>query len=214
MEILPDPLHDKPDAKNREERGKRGQKILESLVVKYPDDMEARAILALETMSDSRYGAELMIREILAKQPDHPGAHHYRIHNWDYNEPEQALVSAKRYGEIVTSIGHALHMPGHIYSIVGMWNEAAISMDEATRCEKKYMQDRMTFPFNNWNYAHNRNYLSYIQEQLGMADAAVFGARQLIDAPLDPQGNDTAPNSSHSYGMAALGRALVKFERW
>jgi peroxiredoxin/tetratricopeptide (TPR) repeat protein len=211
MEILPDPLH--PD-ETREARGKRGQRILETLCVKYPDDMEARALLALETMGGSRYGAELMIREVLAKQPDHPGAHHYRIHNWDYHEPEQALDSAKRYSEIVTNIGHALHMPGHIYSIVGMWNEAAISMDAATRCEKKYMQDRMTFPFNNWNYAHNRNYLSYIQEQLGMADAAIFGARQLIDAPLDPQGNDTAPNSSHSYGIAAMARGLVKFERW
>ena len=47
-----------------------------------------------------------------------------------------------------------------------------------------------------------------------MADAAMFGARQLIDAPLDPQGNDIAPNSSHSYGIAALARGLVKFERW
>jgi peroxiredoxin/cytochrome c-type biogenesis protein CcmH/NrfG len=206
-DLLPDPFHDKKDSS-------KGTRILERLVVRYPDDMEARALLAEETMGDSRYGAELMIREILAKQPDHPGAHHYRIHNWDYNEPEQALVSAKRYGEIVTNIGHALHMPGHIYSIVGMWNEAAISMDAATRCEKKYMQDRMTFPFNNWNYAHNLNYLSYIHEQLGMADAAIFGSRQLIDAPLDPQGNDTAPNSSRSYGIAAMARALVKFERW
>ena len=110
--------------------------------MKYPDDMEARALLALATMGDSRYGAELMIREILAKQPDHPGAHHYRIHNWDYHEPEQALFSAKRYGEIVPGIGHALHMPGHIFSIVGMWNEAAISMDAATRREKQYMQER------------------------------------------------------------------------
>src|ERR1700722_20151329 len=214
MEILPDPLHDKPDANNREERGKRGQKILETLVVKYPDDMEARALLALETMSDSRYGAELMIREILAKQPDHPGAHHYRIHNWDYHEPEQALESARRYGDIVPAIGHALHMPGHIFSIVGMWNEAAISMDAATRREKQYMQQRMTFPFNNWNYGHNRNYLSYIQEQMGMVDAAVFGARQLIDAPLDPEGNSDKFSSSHSYGIAALSRALLKFERW
>ena len=212
--VLPDPLRDKPDGDNREARSTRMKDIIETLCVKYPDDMEARAWLALDTMGDSRYGAELIIREILAKQPDHPGAHHYRIHNWDYHEPEQALESAKRYGEIVYGIGHALHMPGHIFSIVGMWNEAAISMDAATRCEKKYMQDRMTFPFNNWNYSHNRNYLSYIQEQMGMVDAALFGARQLIDAPLDPQGNDTAPNSSHSYGIAALARGLVKFEQW
>ena len=49
-------------------------------------------------------------------------------------------------------------MPGHIYAIVGMWNEAAISMDAATRAEKKYMRDTMTFPFNQWNYGHNRYY--------------------------------------------------------
>jgi peroxiredoxin len=210
-ELLPDPLHENADS---QERGRRGRKILETLCVKYPDDMEARAMLAFETLGDSRYGAELIIREILAKEPDHPGAHHYRIHNWDYHEPEQALDSAKRYGEIVTGVGHALHMPGHIYSIVGMWNEAAISMDAATRREKQYMQERLTFPFNNWNYGHNLNYLSYIQEQLGMADRAVFDARQLIDAPQDPQGNDDAPRSTHSYGIAALTRAMVKFERW
>jgi hypothetical protein len=113
-DLLPDPLHE--GNKDRD----RGRKILETLCVKYPDDMEARALLALNTMGDDRYGAELMIREILAKQPDHPGAHHYRIHNWDYHEPEQALDSARRYGELVPGIGHALHMPGHIFSIVGM----------------------------------------------------------------------------------------------
>ncbi len=212
--VLPDPLRDKPDGDNREARSTRQKDIIETICVRYPDDMEARSWLVLDTMGDSRYGAEMIIREILAKQPDNPAAHHYRIHNWDYHEPEMALDSAKRYGEIVYGIGHALHMPGHIFSIVGMWNEAAISMDAATRAEKKYMQDRMTFPFNAWNYSHNRNYLSYIQEQMGMADAAMFGARQLIDAPLDPQGNDISPNSSHSYGIAALARGLVKFERW
>jgi peroxiredoxin/cytochrome c-type biogenesis protein CcmH/NrfG len=192
----------------------KARKILETLCVRYPDDMEARAMLALSTMGNDRYGTELMIREILAKQPDHPGAHHYRIHNWDYHEPEQALESARRYGDIAPAIGHALHMPGHIFAIVGMWNEAAISMDAATRREKQYMQQRMTFPFNNWNYGHNRNYLSYIQEQMGMEKAAIFGARQLIDAPLDPETNADSFQSSHSYGIASLARALVKFERW
>jgi len=207
---LPDPLNDKDEST----RDSRSKKVLEKLCVKYPDDIEARALMALYTIGSERYGTELVIREILARQPDHPGAHHYRIHNWDYNEPEQALVSARRYGEIVPAIGHALHMPGHIYSIVGMWHEAAISMDAATRAEKRYMQEQMTFPFNNWNYGHNRNYLSYIQEQLGMANAAVFGARQLIDAPLDPNGNGEETNSAHSAGIHAMARALVKFERW
>ncbi len=93
-------------------------------------------------------------------------------------------------------------MPGHIFSIVGMWNEAAISMDAATRAEKQYMRDTLTFPFNNWNYGHNRYYLSYIQEQLGMPTAALFGVRQLADAPKDPQFNNDNASSYYSYGVA------------
>ena len=209
---LPDPYQDRPGDGARGNRESKA--ILEKLVVRYPDDMEARVFLALDTMGGDRYGAELIIREVLAKLPDHPGAHHYRIHNWDYNEPEQALVSARRYGGIVPGIGHALHMPGHIYSIVGMWNEAAISMDAATRAEKQYMKDTLTFPFNQWNYGHNRYYLSYIQEQLGMPAAAIFGSKQLIDAPKDPKDNNDEGRSQLSYGIAGLARALTKFERW
>lgn len=190
------------------------KKILETLCVKYPDDVEARALLALANMGDSRYGTEQIVREILKTEPQHPGAHHYRIHNWNYHEPEQALESCRRYGAIAPGIGHALHMPGHVYATVGMWHEAAIAMDAATRVELRRMTERLAFPFNYWNYGHNRAYLAYIQEQLGMLDAALFGARQLIAAPLDPQANGDNAYSSHSQGIHAMLRALVKFERW
>jgi peroxiredoxin len=189
-------------------------KRLETLCVKFPDDLEARAYLALATMGENRYGTELVIREILARDPNHPGAHHYRIHNWDYHEPEQALVSCLAYTAQVPGIGHAQHMPGHIYSIVGMWDEAALSMDAATRVEKRYMQDTLTFTFDNWNYGHNRTYLSYIQEQMGLAGAALAGARQLVDAPLDPQRNADALFSTHSQGLRALARVHLKFGHW
>jgi len=197
-----------------EDKQREAAKILETICVKYPDDVEARALLAYMNMGESRYGVEQIVREILAKYPEHPGAHHYRIHNWNYHEPEQALASCGKYGAIAPASGHALHMPGHVYATVGMWHEAAISMDAATRVEKKNMRERMTFPFNHWNYGHNRAYLSYIQEQLGMANAAVFGARQLIDAPLDPVSNADSPYSSHSQGITSMVRALVKYERW
>jgi peroxiredoxin/tetratricopeptide (TPR) repeat protein len=213
--LLPKPGSFRRDDPDASEEGRRESiKKLETLCLKYPDDMEARAYLALSNIGGDRYGTELMIRQVLAKEPMHPGAHHYRIHNWDYHEPEQALESCRKYTEAVPNIGHAQHMPGHIYSIVGMWNEAAISMDAATRVEKRYMKESLTFPFNNWNYGHNRNYLSYIQEQLGMVDAAIFGARQLIDAPLDPEQNSDNWRSSQSFGLYALGRALCRFERW
>ncbi|MBC8166914.1 MAG: hypothetical protein H7Y20_13725, partial [Bryobacteraceae bacterium] len=209
--ILPNPFR---DGETEEQDNRDSKKFLETLCLKYPDDLEARALLALQNMGGDRYGTELMLREIEAKQPNHPAVHHYRIHNWDYHEPEQALDSSRKYGQIVPGIGHALHMPGHIFSIVGMWNEAAISMDAATRAEKQHMKDSLTFPFNNWNFGHNRNYLSYIQEQLGMPAAAIFGAKQLIEVPKDPKDNDDGPFTSHSYGIAALARVLLKYERW
>lgn len=200
-----DPLRDRSESARREASQNYGKK-LESICIRYPDDLEARALLALAHLGDDRYGAEMMIREVLAKQPNHPGAHHYRIHNWNYHEPEQALESCRRYGAIAPGSGHALHMPGHVYATVGMWNEAAISMDSATRTEKKSMAERMTFPFNHWNYGHNRNYLSYIQEQLGMANAAILGAKQLMEAPLDPKQNvESQSYSGNARDAAGVG---------
>jgi peroxiredoxin len=195
---------------SREARNRRFKDAMESLIVRYPSDIEAKAFLALSMMGDQRMGAEKLLQEVLAADPNHPAAHHYRIHNWNYLEPEFALDSCKRYGEIAWDTGHALHMPGHIYSTVGMWNEAAISMDAATRSEARYMKDRLVLPFNAWNYPHNKNYLCRIQEQLGMASAAFDGAKQLLDAP----GSDAKDTYVYRQGLLALTRNLVKFEKW
>ena len=193
---------------------KNFQRALERLIIKYPDDVEAKALYAHESMAQNRVGTELLIRQVLAVDANHPGAHHYRIHNWDDQDGAQALESCRRYGSLVPGIGHALHMPGHIYAGLGMYHEAAISLDSATRAEIGYMGRRMVFPYNTWNYAHNRNYLSYVQEQLGLPSDAIRGARELLAVPLDPKLNDATRFSPHWQGVAALTRALVKYERW
>ena len=189
-------------------------RALERIVMTYPDDIEAKAILANEVMGRDRTGTEAMLRQVLAVDPKHPGAHHYRIHNWDDEDGAFALDSNRAYGELVPGIGHALHMPGHIYAGIGMYHEAAISLDAATRAEIAYMNRQLVFPYNTWNYAHNRNYLSYVQEQLGLPSEAIRGARELLAVPLDPRLNDASRFSPHFQGVAALARALVKFERW
>jgi peroxiredoxin/cytochrome c-type biogenesis protein CcmH/NrfG len=204
-------LPGRPEGSNHKE----ARYTLERLVMQYPDDIEAKALLAARVMWEDRYGGELILREVLAKDPDHPGAHHYRIHLWDGKEGRYAVDSCRAFGRVAPNIGHAQHMPGHVYSGIGMWHEAAIAMDSATRVEKRYMRQRLAFPFNDFNYKHNRNYLSYIQEQLGMAEAALTGARQLIAAPLDSKYDK--PEGFYSslwQGRVALLRALVKFERW
>jgi tetratricopeptide (TPR) repeat protein len=187
---------------------------LERIVMTWPDDIEAKALLANEVMGRDRTGTEAMLRQVLAVDPKHPGAHHYRIHNWDDEDGAFALDSNRVYGEIVPAIGHALHMPGHIYAGLGMYHEGAISLDAATRAEIAYMNRQLVFPYNTWNYAHNRNYLSYVQEQLGLPGEAIRGARELLAVPLDPRLNDASRFSPHFQGAVALARALVKFERW
>ena len=189
-------------------------KALESIVMKFPDDIEAKALLGQEMMGSTRVGTEFLMQQVLAKDPKHPGAHHYRIHNWDDEDGALALDSCRMYGEIATGIGHALHMPGHIYAGVGMYHESAIALDSATRAEIGYMGRQMVFPYNTWNYAHNRNYLSYAQEQLGLPSEAIRGARELLAVPLDPSLNVATRMSPHWQGVSALARALVKFERW
>jgi peroxiredoxin len=188
---------------------------LQQLVLKYPDDIEAKSLFALFSINPSHaLSTELVIQQVLAQEPDHPGAHHYRIHNWDAAVPEQGLPSCLRYGLVAPNIGHADHMPGHNYTKMGLWHEAARSMDTATRVELRYMNQQLALPFETWNFAHNRNYLCYIQEQLGMAEAALQGARDLIAAPRDPEGNKDNNYGAADQGMIALVRTLLKFERW
>ncbi len=188
---------------------------LQELVLKYPDDLEAETLLAMFSIqSGNALGTEMIVRDILQKAPDHPGAHHTRIHNWDGVLAEQAIASCQAYGQIVPGIGHANHMPGHNYSKIGMWHEAARSMDAATRVELRYMNERLALPFETWNFAHNRNYLCYIHEQLGMAGASLQGAADLMAAPHDPRSNKEQEYGTFSEGLTAQVRALIKFEKW
>ncbi len=219
------PLHYTPEMA---EAQKPFLRKLEQIMLKYPDDLEAKAIYAhanlfsYATGSDSagnRYGNEQILQEILRIQRDHPGAHHYRIHNWDGPDAVAALDSLAAFPRIVTSIAHAPHMAGHGYSAAGMWHEAAFNQQISLRVGRQYMRQRMIFPFSHWAYGHDVSYLCNSFEQLGMVEAAIDGARQLLAAPLDPDYNrhDTANplmGSVFDQGLTALIRALVKFERW
>jgi len=185
---------------------------LEELRTKYPDEVEGHVLHGMFSIERSRSASESdrSILQALESHPLHPGAHHARIHNWDNKDAQKALDSCEQYGKAAPEIGHSLHMPGHIYAEVGMWHEAAIAMDSATRVELQYMNNRLALPFETWNYAHNRDFLCYIQEQLGMANASIQGALDLINAPRDPEKR----NENEYRASTPLLRALVKFEMW
>src|SRR5712672_3406027 len=116
------------------------ERAMALLWARYPDDAEAGIFYALALNeaadpADKTYARQLKAADILekleAKYPDHPGILHYIIHSYDYPElAMRGVFAAARCARLAPSAPHALHMPSHIYSTLGMWQEA-ISSDKA-----------------------------------------------------------------------------------
>ncbi|HXL66507.1 MAG TPA: hypothetical protein VN938_15775 [Xanthobacteraceae bacterium] len=105
------------------------------LAEKYPDDDETQIFFALyltatqpptdKTLSRAM-AAVVILNQQFAKHPDHPGVAHYLIHSNDFPAiAAQGLIAANCYAQIAPDAPHALHMPSHIFTRVGMWKESA-----------------------------------------------------------------------------------------
>jgi hypothetical protein len=125
------------------ERALRYEKAMEALAQRYPDDKEAAIFYALALniaadLNDKTYARQLkaaaILEPIFAAQPDHPGVAHYLIHSYDYPPiASKGLAAAKKYAAIAPSAAHALHMPSHIFTRVGAWED---SIDTNRRAEE------------------------------------------------------------------------------
>ena len=103
------------------------------LSARYPDDAEAAIFYALALNeaadpADKTYARQLKAADILEKlepkYPNHPGIPHYIIHSYDYPElAMRGVLAAARCAQLAPSAPHALHMPSHVFSTLGMWQE-------------------------------------------------------------------------------------------
>jgi hypothetical protein len=115
-------------------RATRYEKAMERLSAAYPDDREAAIFYALAlnitlNPNDKTYANQLKAAALLEKafteQPGHPGVAHYLIHSYDFPPiAQKGLPAAKRYATIAPSAPHALHMPSHIFTRVGDWQQS------------------------------------------------------------------------------------------
>jgi hypothetical protein len=137
------------DWANRPERARQEarSKAYEALASSYPDDDEARIFSALyiagtQSQADQTYAAYARAAAILeqqfAKHPDHPGISHYLIHSYDVPPlAARGLAAARLYAGIAPDAPHALHMPSHIFTRVGAWEDSVStnrrSFEAATR---------------------------------------------------------------------------------
>jgi len=123
--------YDKIDHKTRAELYEQAMRRLHE---HYPEDSEAAIFYALALngavdFNDKNYTKQLKAAAILneeaKKQPNHPGIAHYLIHSYDFAPLAAMCVStAQLYDKIAPAAPHALHMPSHIYSILGMWEDS------------------------------------------------------------------------------------------
>ena len=115
----------------------RYEKAMGDLQARYSDDPEARIFYALSLLAtslntspaDKTYAREkkagAILEKIFVEQPEHPGVAHYIIHAYDYPPlAERALDASRRYAKIAPNSPHALHMPSHIFTRLGLWQES------------------------------------------------------------------------------------------
>ena len=115
---------------------------------RYPDDFEVQTTYALTlqaaaSTADTTYTDQLKSVAILEKlyqqNPLHPGVTHYIIHGYDFAPlAEKGIPAARRYAIIAPAVPHARHMPSHIYSMMGLWEESIASNATAIAIQPDY----------------------------------------------------------------------------
>jgi hypothetical protein len=149
-------------------------KAMQALAQKYPDDDEAQIhyALALNTSAspaDKTYSSQLkgaaILEPIALRQPLHPGVAHYLIHLYDYPAiADKGVAAARRYAKVAPDAPHALHMPSHIFTRVGYWNDSIASNAAAARSAKESGDSA--------DQLHAMDYLVYAYLQLGQDEKA------------------------------------------
>ncbi len=158
-------------------RAKNFEYKMEQLYTKYKDiDTEAAIFYALALYSTrDKTGKEhinerkagKILESIFPDQPNHPGIAHYIIHNYDSPElAHLALNTARRYADIAPSSAHAQHMPSHIFTRLGLWNESIQSNTESI-FTAKYYDKETNLDGNSGAEIHAMDYLIYAYLQKG-----------------------------------------------
>jgi tetratricopeptide (TPR) repeat protein len=162
------------DSAPHRDRVNRYTAAMGKLAERNPDDVEcqvfyALALIASASPSDKTHTNEkkatALLEPLFRKYPQHPGIPHYLIHAYDNAEMASRGVEAARiYAQIAPSAPHALHMPSHIYTRLGMWQESIASNTAA----RKAAHDQGDVG----EELHAMDYLTYANLQLGRDEDA------------------------------------------
>jgi tetratricopeptide (TPR) repeat protein len=160
------------------------------LVKKSPHDSEAKLFLAQALLdgftpdgqprAGEKEGLALM-QAILTDEPENSAANHRWIHALEDGHPEQALHSASILAQLAPASGHMVHMPGHVYYLLGDYARAETAFSDSMQLDERYMREQNVEPDNNWNYVHNLMYaVANLLEEGKLKEASALSAKLTV----------------------------------
>ena len=201
--------HDKVD--NRV-RMRAYEDALKAIVERYPDDKEAKILhgifmVANAPPTDLTFAQQKRAAEVLTAmykdQPRHPGLAHYIIHAFDSPQLAQhALAAAQQYADIAPAAPHALHMPSHIFTRLGYWDESIKTNRRAADLEPAA-----------GGKAHPMDYMVYAYLQQGRDQAAESVIKELSGAPGQDYTSSTGAITGYNV-MAMPARFALERNDW
>jgi len=186
------------------------EKAMTGVAERNPADHEAAIFQALAILGvaynsppDKTYArqkeAAKILNHLLTVEPQHPGIAHYMIHSFDYPElAELALPAARAYAGIAPSAPHALHMPSHIFTRLGMWKESIESNIASARTAQAWIA-RTHAGATAFDALHAMDYLEYAYLQTGQDEKA----REIADGVAKVTSFDV-PQFAAGYALAAI----------
>jgi hypothetical protein len=213
-------LYDDFEHKDQRTRVVAYANAMNELAMRQPADTEAMIFYAISLTAsapptDKTYANQLKAGAILeplwAKQPNHPGLAHYIIHTYDYPPlADKARAAAQRYASIAPSAAHALHMPSHTFTRVGMWEE---SVETNNRSIKVALSAGSIA-----EALHASDYAMYAYLQMGKdSDAkAILDGLPALAARFDPNAiTGAAPGFAGIFALAAIpARWVLERNAW
>jgi hypothetical protein len=194
---------------------------MRDVAAKYPEDQEAKIFYALALAvtadpADKTYADQLEAGAILEKlfeqRPTHPGLAHYIIHTYDVPPlAARALIAARRYSDIAPDAPHALHMPSHTFTRLGLWQASIDSNAAAAAAARRQGQTAEEL--------HASDYETYAYLQTGQDEAAGRIVRSVPEmaSRFDPTSMliGAGPPSAGYFALAAIpARYALERQDW
>ncbi|MGC2413559.1 MAG: hypothetical protein WA459_12775, partial [Stellaceae bacterium] len=185
------------------------ERAMAEVYARYPEDREAGVLYALalnatalptdKTLANKKKAAEILTK-VWAEQPNHPGVVHYLIHSDDTPELAQAgLPAAVAYAKIAPEVPHALHMPSHIFTRLGLWQQSIESNRAAHDVALAYARKTIGPDAFDGETVHTMDYLEYAYLQTGEDKKA----KEVVDELLAFR-QSAGANLPTAYAVAAI----------